>query len=167
MGQLTWNGDEILKRIDEAVIAGIAEAFLDVYVILLSQRLLQDYSPPPSSPGEPPHAGRGRSDPKSLVNSIMVWAIPDQDKVIVGSMVEHALSLELGTDIMQPRPVWQDTLIQVLDKLASEIGQNSVYFLGTFAPHLNSNNNLNPLSIMTSEVPSEIPHGRMSFLPSF
>lgn len=165
MGRLVWKGDEVMDQLEKAVLAGIADAAQKIYVDRLRLLLSQDGYPPASEPGNPPHYRRGQGDPESLINSIMLWAVPEKSCVIVGSMAEFAIDLEFGTQSLEARPVWQPALIDVMDELADAIGPLARGHLGS-TPRLSSNLNLNSFSVMTSEVPSEIPMGKANFLPS-
>ncbi len=161
MGDLTWNGEQFLKDLDDAVIGGIADALFQPFVLYLTQLLDAQESPPFSAPGEVPHRLSGR-----LGDSLMIWAVPSQEKVCVGFTSPYALALELGGTRMAPRPFMAPAIITMLDALAEEIHVRAAQRLFAGTPPVAENVNLNPLTVETSDIPSTVPSGKSNVLPS-
>lgn len=72
-----------------------------------AKTLLNDSFPPPSSPGEPPHKRSAR------LQTSITWALGEDSLGVyaeVGTNVEYAIYLELGTDRMAARPFLEPAL---------------------------------------------------------
>lgn len=160
MGKLVWHGDKVLKKVDDAVIGGIADAMYEPFVLYLTQMLDAAHSPPPSSAGEVPHRLSG-----GLVKSLMIWAVPSEHRVVCGFTSPYALVLELGGTNLQARPFMGPGLLSQLDALSEAVHLRSCvrFFAGSSPPV--ENVNLNPLTIEGAEIPSVRPAGVGNVLP--
>lgn len=113
---MEWYGDEFLKETDAAFANGLASAGefavsqirqsisvsshgLSVEKTATGHFSRVHYAANRSLPGQPPHVDTG-----ALISSMTYEIDPENLQVLIGSPLEYALYLELGTRIMAPRP---------------------------------------------------------------
>ena len=93
---IKWYGDEVYKKIHDEQKKRVLEA-----AIFLESYIKKSFGTSPSQPGEPPGVDTGRLR-ASITHEIeeALWDIIGR----VGTNVEYARYLELGTRKMSPRP---------------------------------------------------------------
>lgn len=152
----------VLEHLRQAVFTGLVEVCKTVLAPALKERLLAETSPPPSTPGTWPHHQLQETSPghEHLSDSIMVVPQEDGRTVSVGSSEIKALYLEFGTDRMEPRPVWLQTVIDMRDAMQVALQQAAAAaVLGTLEMTTDVGINVNPGSIEGAAIPSTIPGG--------
>lgn len=112
-----WNGKAVERKIRDE-----SRKRMEAATILVANRakiLISEPYPPPSMPEEPPHRRTGRL--RSSVAREIIW---DGQSWIgrVGSNVEYAKWLELGTSRMAARPWLRRALIEMKVEIAKLLG---------------------------------------------
>jgi hypothetical protein len=164
---LDWHGDEIVEELEGAVLRAMTDAAFDPYVLALRDQLSAP-SPPASAPGTPPRHREDVQNPSgpSLIDSIMIWPDDDEFCVAVGSTAPYAIMLEQGTATMEPRPVWTDTLVLVMDQMGTRVEDKAADNVrAKRGPRVDSGDNANPLTTDVSQ-PGNIPVGEQRSIPS-
>ena len=108
---LKWYGTEV-KRIIRVRLHTNLEAALGV-IADETNAAISVVGPPRSQPGEPPHI-----DTKELYGSYDLAIKPNALEGSVGSSVEHAVYMELGTPTVKARPHFLPTILAQLQRVA-------------------------------------------------
>ena len=109
---------ELPDNLDEAIGEGLLEAASEA-VEQIQEEISTAY-PPPSVPGEAPHARTG-----SLLRSVKIDSVED-DRVTISiggadTFVPYASYLEFGTSKMEPRPFVQPIIERILPEVGNII----------------------------------------------
>jgi HK97 gp10 family phage protein len=123
---ITWDGEKYLKNLEADLGNNLEKAAIFLKGKVKEalnrseeyQRFVGDHGiwykgEDPSSPGSPPKKITG-----ALQRSIAHEMGPDRKEAFVGSNVEYALYLELGTSKMAARPFLRSTLMKERDAIA-------------------------------------------------
>jgi HK97 gp10 family phage protein len=109
---MTWHGDEFLAAVRARLASNLGDAG-EMLADEMAASVGQPY-PPASSPGDEPHRRTGNLQ-ASITSELDAEAL----RVTVGSPVEYALYLELGTHRMAARPFVYRALANNADAIVS------------------------------------------------
>ena len=131
---IEWQGDDFIRGLEKQLGDNLEKAAIYLkdkvkqavnrsqpYERYVGEAGVYYHGEEPSAPGDPPKKITG-----TLQRSIAHEMSPDRKQAFVGSNMEYAFYLELGTSKMAARPFLRSTLMAERDKIAKIIAEGKL-----------------------------------------